>query len=58
MCQTAKMCRVLEQWFSWEQLLCTQNMLFHGGVKTGGSQAGKGVAVKTELGRAGHQRER
>lgn len=56
--QTGKMCRVQEQWFSWEQLPCTQNMLFHGGVKTGGSQAGKGVSVKTELGRAGHQWER
>lgn len=32
-------------------------MLFHGGVKTGCSQAGEGVAVKTGLGRAGYQRE-
>lgn len=55
--QTGEMCRMQEQWVSWEQLLWTQNMLFHGSVKTGCRQAGKGVAVETGLGRAGYQRE-
>lgn len=50
MCQRGKTCRMQEQWLSWDQLLCPQNMLFHGGVRTGCSRAGKGSGCKNSAG--------